>query len=499
MHIGQVLDTVFDNYVGWRPSSGNLKPVHLANGLLRSLCGEHGDVRRLHEFVVWWHQGKVPNDERSFDALMAADGDGVYRAFKDHPSQLFEQARVYTLGLLGCDGALFPTHDNSSFTLTCKQMITRDHNDRHLGDFVAQMILGESSLAEIIRGYADVAQPQDPITALAWPLLRGQPRKHTRSNRPTELKRQRVHAEYLAQVRDAADCLATHEQRQGNHLRALQRVVQFGSVAVLAHAQALAATGKLDRRVPLLVAMGSSRQTDIALASERSLEANIRAFERWLGDRLAERITRGDPLAPEEDPLPAGTTNAKTIRAVLSRICVAEQPHDEPGDEIVEGRMATYNRLKEELEGPAEILAHTLVDCYAREYKKSGGPRQFLVKLAHRCGLAYPYKQGNAKSKRIRPTVLVLDTLVRACVAAGESVPIDVFLERLWDRFGLIVGGRRDDVDGWDDAEALTRAGISLDADDLGANTEALIDELAAMGLARRYPDAVAYVGDGAL
>ena len=33
----------------------------------------------------------------------------------------------------------------------------------------------------------------------------------------------------------------------------------------------------------------------------------------------------------------------------------------------------------------------------------------------------------------------------------------------------------------------------------LVGNTEALIDELAAMGLARRYPDAVAFVGDGSL
>jgi len=499
MHIGQVLDTVFDNYVGWRPSSGNLKPVHVANGLLRSLCGEFTDVRRLHEFVVWWQAGKTPSDERSFEALIAADADGVYQAFKDHPPQLFEQAREYARGLIGCDNALFPTHENSSFTLTCKQMVTRDHNDRHLGDFVAQMLLGGTSLADLIRSFVDVSHPQDPITALAWPLLRGQARKHSRSGRIDELRRQRVHAEYLVKVREAADCLATHEQRQGNPLRALQRVVQFGSVAVIAHAQALAASGKLDKRVPLLVAMGSNRQSDIALASERSLDAAVRAFERWLGDRLAERIARGEPLAPEEDPLPAETTNTRAIRAVMSRIMEADRAHGAPSDEVIEGRMATYHRVKDELDAPEKILAHTLVDCYAREYKKSGGPRQFLVKLAHRSGLAYPYKQGNAKNKRIRPTVLVLDTLVRACVAAGESVPIDVFLERLWERFGLIVGGRRGTSDGWDDAEAVTRAGIWLDADDLGANTEALLDELAAMGLARRYPDAVAYVGDGAL
>lgn len=338
MHIGQVLDTVFDDYVGWRPASGALKPVHVANGLLRSLCGESADVQRLHEFLVWWQKGKVPDDARTFEALMAADAEGVYAGFKDHPTQLFEQTRTYALGLLGGDHALFPTRDSSSFSLTCKQMITRDYNDRHIGDFIAQVILGETDLAGIIRGYADVTRPQDPITALAWPLLRGQPRK-VEGARRQRIKQPRVHQEYTTQMRAAAECLATHERRQGNHLRALQRVVQFGAVAVLAHAQALAAGGRLDRRTPLLVAMSASRQSDIAMASERSLDLTVRAFERWLGDKLSERIAAGEPLAPEENPLPASSTNLKSVRAILAKIGVAEKGHAEPSDELIEGRI----------------------------------------------------------------------------------------------------------------------------------------------------------------
>lgn len=496
MHIGQVLDTVFDDYVGWRPASGALKPVHVANGLVRALCGEIADVRHLHEFVVWWRAGKVRDDERTFEALVAADNEGRYAGFKDHPAQLFEQARAYTLGLLGGDHALFPSVDASSFSLTCKQMVTRDYNDRYLGDFIAQMILGESALAEIIRGYVDVTKPQDPITALAWPLLGGKAKTREAGARRARLKQARTHHEYLMQMREAAECLATHERRQGNHLRALQRVVQFGAVAITAHAQALAAGGRLDRRPPLLIAMHASRQSDIAVASERSLDLAVRAFERWLADKLAERIAAGEPLAPEEDLLPANTTNLRSVRAILARIGVAEKGHADPSDELVEGRLATYRRISEEMEEPARILAHTLVDCYGRE-NKSGGPHPFLVGLARKVGLAYPHKQGAARNKRIRPTVLVLDMLVRACVPEGDAVPIDVFLERIWQRFGLIVGGRRGED--WDDSEALSRCGITLDHQDLVGNTEALIDELAAMGLARRYPDAVAFVGDGAL
>ena len=54
MKIGEVLNEVFDADVGWRPSSGAIKPVHVANGLIRELQGAVYDVRDLHEFVVWF-------------------------------------------------------------------------------------------------------------------------------------------------------------------------------------------------------------------------------------------------------------------------------------------------------------------------------------------------------------------------------------------------------------------------------------------------------------
>ena len=76
-----------------------------------------------------------------------------------------------------------------------------------------------------------------------------------------------------------------------------------------------------------------------------------------------------------------------------------------------------------------------------------------------------------------------------------EALDLDAFLAVLWRRFGLMVGGRRS-AD-WDDAARLEEAGIPVDIDELAANTEAFVDELVLMGLARRYPDGVTFVGDG--
>ena len=97
--------------------------------------------------------------------------------------------------------------------------------------------------------------------------------------------------------------------------------------------------------------------------------------------------------------------------------------------------------------------------------------------------------------KRLRPSVPMLDMLVRACVPADDAVPLETFLERLWSRFGIIVGGRRDPK--WDDEEVLSRSQVFVDGASLVDNTERFVDELVAVGLARRYADHVTFVGDG--
>ena len=84
--------------------------------------------------------------------------------------------------------------------------------------------------------------------------------------------------------------------------------------------------------------------------------------------------------------------------------------------------------------------------------------------------------------------------IVRACVPVGEALALDDFLTRMWERFGIVAGGRRSDSHG--DAEVLARHGLHVDAGALEANTELLVIQLTAMGLARRYADNVAFVGD---
>lgn len=497
MHIGEILNAVFDEDIGWRPASGGIKPVHVANGLVRALQGRYYDASELNRFVVWWQAGKVPDERRSLEALSRDDAEGVFRAFAKSPQQ-FDRLRRYALGLLGADRALFPTADKSSFSLTCGRMVTRDNNDRGLGDFGAMLINGddESSLArEVLRSVTD-DRPADPVTALVWPLLPTEGRDYKVSSRLSKVAKQRHNKASFAAIREAATTLATHERAQGNRLRTLHRAVHFACVTTHVHAQALAAGGDLSKRPPALIAMGGQRRSDVALASERSLDAIYTGFENWLGERLAVRMADGTAFPDDAPEIRATSTDGRQVRAVLQRVGVARKPHGDPTKEETDARAATFQAVRREFgdQDATRVLAHTLVSCYAREYE-SGGPRRFLQALGRKVGLLYPHFQGAAREKRIRPSVPIIDVLVRSCVPAREAIPLEEFLERLWLRFGLILGGRRSDT--WDDAEVLDRVGLPVDADALMRNTEEFIDELSMMGLARRYPDGVTFVGDG--
>src|SRR4051812_48251696 len=129
MHIGEVLNGVYDDDIGWRPASGAIKPVHVANGLVRAIQGRYYDVRDLNRFVVWWKAGKLADDGRSFEALIDGDEAGRFGALADSQPD-FERTRRYALGILGADKALFPSAEHSSFSLTTGTMASRDTSDR---------------------------------------------------------------------------------------------------------------------------------------------------------------------------------------------------------------------------------------------------------------------------------------------------------------------------------------------------------------------------------
>lgn len=510
MRITRVLDTVYETKVGWNPSTGAIKPVHIANGLFRELTHRFYDTEDVVGFAVPGKKGEPPMAARTFEAMVLNCDDPRFKEFAAPTFKArFERLREAARGVLAADKAVFPRADGSALTLTCPQMISADEMDKRVGKFMAALLRGPDAggvgaLARVMleqMGDADgEAAPQDPISFLVWPLLKQEPKRRLeRDSAKCPIFDSRPLAKFAEHLVAASDALAAHEEAQGNRLATLQRGVQFVCLAVLAHAQALAAAGRLDRRTPLLLASSAPKGSRLARASEMSLIRYYEAFEGWLGLQLGERIRKGQPVSMVKDtkhPTPAqaapGSLHRGSVKAWLKTF--ADEKGEPPDEDTIENRMALFEEALAEhgRDNVADVLGAALASCYYDEYS-GGGPRPFLQGIGKQVGLIFPHGAGRSQEKRVRPSVQTLDVLVKACTPTDRAIPMDEFLLNLWCRFGIVVQGEV--ADGLAVHGQLVEAGIDVSPTDLKENRDALVEHLVDIGLARRYPDNVAYVG----
>jgi hypothetical protein len=510
MRITRVLDTVYDAKVGWNPSTGSIKPVHIANGFFRELTRTVYDTEPIVAFAVPGKKGEPPKPSRTYKALVVERDDPRLAAFAATEMEArFERLREAVRGVLAADKGVFPEARLSSLTLTCPQMISADNMDKRVGAFMAALLRGPDPdapgplaklLLSLMAARPEVAaMPRDPISFLVWPLLSHEPEHLKRESRRCPVFESKSLSSFAAHFAAAAESLAAQEKAHGNRLATLERGVQFVCLAVLAHAQALAANGRIAQRPPLLIAMDAQKGSRLATASETSLLRYYESFEAWLGAQLADRIRRGQVVSTVKDPShPAEAAPAPesmhrgSVRAWLKTF--GDAKGNAPSQEILDDRMAMFEEAlaehgKEQL---ADVLGATVAGCYYQEYK-NGGPRDFLQGIGKQIGLIFPHGAGRSQDKRIRPSVQTLDVLVKACTPTERPIPLDEFLRNLWHRFGLVVHGTlEDDVTV---QNVLTAANIDVSPTDLKENRNALVSHLVDVGLARRYPDNVAYVG----
>lgn len=511
MRVTRVLDTVYETKVGWNPSTGAIKPVHIANGLFRELTHRYYDTEDVVAFAVPGKKGEAPMAARTFEAMVLNCDDPRFKEFAAATLKpRFERLREAVRGVLAADKAVFPRADGSALTLTCPQMISADEMDKRVGRFMAALLRGPESngagaLARVMlrqMGGGDGEDtPQDPISFLVWPLLKQEPKRRLeRDSAKCAIFDSKLLAKFAEHLVAASDALAAHEEAQGNRLATLQRGVQFVCLAVLSHAQALAAGGRLERRTPLLLVSSAPKGSRLARASELSLIRYYEGFERWLGLQLGDRIRRGQPVSTVKDskhtrpaqPAPE-SLHRSSVKAWLKSF--ADEKGEVPDEDTLENRMALFEEALAEhgRESTADVLGATLASCYYDEFSERGGPRRFLQGIGKQVGLIFPHGVGRSLDKRVRPSVQTLDVLVKACTPTDRAIPMDEFLLNLWRRFGIVVQGEIEN--GLSVHEQLVGHGIDVSPTDLKENRDALIEHLVDIGLARRYPDNVAYIG----
>jgi hypothetical protein len=161
----------------------------------------------------------------------------------------------------------------------------------------------------------------------------------------------------------------------------------------------------------------------------------------------------------------------------------------------LDGLTSVWNMAKEEAKDLPEneaLLAFGAAINDMTALEATGHPVNYMRKLGTEIGLLYPPTNFHV-DKRFVITDDITEVILRACVLPGETLFSDDLRNRLWERFGIIIGGSENDIDKLDKVGSIVYA----DADALNENWNTFSDVLQSMNFAEQLPDGILQIGFG--
>jgi len=477
--------------LGYSPTSGSIKPVHIANGLCRAALGQYYDPRTLNRALNRW--AKRGAEERHPTAELveeAADVLGDLAAPNNR--HRLDELRQLLRGVLGADGAVFDKNENCSYTLTHRAHVTRDHNDRGAGEFLYHLLaadLGEgpSPVLALLRELLDDAS--DEISVLSLPLTKGEEPllyEVDGDDVPEAVATKKrgdgsltFRSLVLRHIRDGFDTLAAFERERGSKLHSLRRIVLFSTFSLFLHLTSRSLDHEDGRkaksmRPPMLLDFVQRGWTPIALASHATYNLACKSIDRMVGHGIRDAFVQEH----------GQRWTSKRVESFISEV-------------QLRGNAKTQERKRKHFlevfrsyvaggTGIADAFYLAAVDALLQDL--SGTPFDFARALGVRGGLLAPRGQ-RAVKKRYAPSPELLEVLLLTTIGLDEEVDLEELAERWWQKYGIVVGARRSD------AKDLARWSI-LDATkgDLTENAMALQDALIAIGYARQFADGVTII-----
>ena len=471
---------------GYKVMETKIKPVHIANALMR---GEHQCVGRMtvleQLFEATLARNSIDKRLTAVRSMLDTQRDrwgalGQSTDLKSSP--LMTKVLPLIRTLLGADGAVFGTSPEfSSFSSPTALTVTGDPSDDGAGAFVHRLWGAHDSSRRlgILDLLADLSSPDkdpaqmDDLSALLSPLV------DSKKARPSPV----VVAEDLAngysavevELRRAADSLCSYERKLNpNPIASLQRLVLLAALSVFMHAatRARERAGAAER-ILLLDASGD-HYSAVAQASTRCVTQLINDacdyMSSVLNDLLTEQISDW-PAAP-----------LAAVNSLLESAGLAPLEAASPLAKRIEEIAADYS--------DAEDIRREVADELLRQVEGSSrrGLDGYLRLLGIRAGFLYPTQKN--PNKRLNPADRTLEVLVASTIDV-EAPPVEYrdFLEQLRHRWAIIVGGRTEA------AALLSQIGANVPVRLLSENSERFLSRLESIGLARRLADSVAVVG----
>lgn len=480
-------DAIERQYIGFSPNTTNVKPAHLANGMFRVLLQARYDTNRLFRFVYMTLKDGSP--------LLGSEPQTIYDQIIDGQHIDAAEVSVEQVGALraslrkivSADKAVYVGKAPRTATQALDRMdsysagfasfVSSDRIGQDGGEFLASWLQRDAPTFTAVYREA-LNQGDDPITILAMPLLDTETTStHTvdfsttiglNDTCPPELR----HG--MARLGAAAERLAGHLRAHTNKLARLRMGMLLSSfllVRYLADLEHLYRPDTARGRPIFLLDFSTSDDDPIRAASQRSyvfLCQTVTRFYTWM---FAQYLTEQFPLDTLiENPSYSGKKKTADLQVIAEiwQGAVEEQP---------------------DAENPYHVYGQAVYDILALLAEAT--PVQYLRQIGIRCGLFWPpYNLQPTKHMALRQDML--EVLIRSVAGQGDVLTLNDLQDRLWESFGIVIGGRPNDLD------SLINAGIyQADSQALEQNQAAFVRHLRDLSFARLLADGVLEVQIG--
>jgi hypothetical protein len=474
MNISTMFSTIStDECLGYKPVSSSTKPAHIANGLFRRLVGKVYDPLLMNEVMVHWVRSRELNPS---EALLEKESDRFQPFLPQSQRQAFVDFRADLRALLSpFGGAVNSGNEWSSYNITTMSHLTRDRADNSVGAFLYQLLMsdfgeGASPLVDVL--IETLSDTSDELSTLTLPLLTDVAEVAVNiSTYPAQSVFRKGKDGFvspsLRNLRVGLDQLAVFEQTLGGGLDALRRTVAFGVFSVLVHLVNRGRELRKQKRMnPVLLYFGGRKRNTVHYASHQTYSLCRQSIEQMYTAKIREKIA--DRLGE--------TPTLKACQKFIGEIELDKPAEAQAKKLEITNLLSAYR----EMQDPIDALSSAVTDVTFR--MMSGDPTDFYRGLGVRIGLIRP--TGGTR-KYFTLEGILLESVLASCVTDAELTYRE-FLDILYDRYGLLTGGRQQDAD------ILLDAGIDqVTVEDLRANSLSLRQQLAATGWATEFADGV--------
>ena len=430
---------VDETFVGLSPNSSSVKPVHIAQAVFRTIDEHYWKIPLLKKVaLVSDAKGKVHGNELEdvYKELLEA------KLIDPSISEVsFQSLRNLMQKILSADKAVYVVDNLAdsmiSYSAGSKFFLNNSAIFSDAGILMASIIKRESpSLTGCIKDILETAN--DPITKLFRPLLPKDDdselsKEYDLNDIPSFKNPSQAMKTFLDGIKQGANCLAQNFKKHSNPLTQLRLFNLFIIFHLIRYLTSLASFYIEDEKLrPILLDFSHQKpgENSVPRASELSYTQMYRSLNRfyaWAYSEILKDYSIDDLMKSLTPVYDAG----KAIKGKSEEF-------------DAKWAMAKEEALTKETEAEKRLVfGEAIYDMLASE--ASSHPIIYMKALGTDSGILYPPDKQHP-NKRFVISQDVIEMLLRSVVEPNSVITENDLRNRLWERFGIVIGGRPDDL-----------------------------------------------------